>query len=196
MSWDDVKSILYRVDAEPRIKKRRRISKMKREDLRKIEGITDAQVDAIMKLHQTDAEAWKTEKKTLEDSVTNLTNTVKSFEGVDVKALQKSVSDWETKYNQDIAKAQMEGLVNVALSKAGAKNEKMLRALIDMEKVSVKDGNLNGLDDQIAQIKKDNDFLFEPIKKDVNLGGEHGGGSHLDDDKPMDIYSAVSSYYE
>ncbi|MDO4467461.1 MAG: hypothetical protein Q4C49_10740 [Bacillota bacterium] len=41
---------------------------MKREDLKKIEGITDAQIDAIMGLHQTDAESWKAEKKTLDDS--------------------------------------------------------------------------------------------------------------------------------
>lgn len=154
---------------------------MKREDLKKIEGITDAIVDAVMKLHQTDAEAWKAEKTTLtneaktkDDKIKELNDSIKSFDGVDVKALQKSVDDWEKKYNTDMANAKKASAIDIALSKAGAKNEKMLRALIDMEKVTIKDGVLAGLDDQIEAIKKDNGFLFG-TDTDVNLGGNHDG---------------------
>lgn len=177
---------------------------MKREDLRKIEGITDAQIDEVMKLHQTDAEAWKTEKKTLEatikskdDNITELSDKVKSFDGVDVEGLKKQAKDLETKYQAELAEAKKEGLIDLALSKSGARNEKMLRALIDTGKVEVKDGALTGLDDQITQIKKDNGFLFEVEKEEVKLGGEHQGGTP--GSKPegvLSIYDAVSEYYK
>lgn len=200
----DVKRCSTRVEAEPRIKKCRRNSEMKREDLRKIEGITDAIVDAVMDLHQTDAEAWKAEKKSLEatvkskeDNIAELNDKVKSFDGVDVEGLKKQAKVLEDKYKYELAKAKKDGLIDLALSKAGAKNEKMLRALIDMEKVSVKDGALEGLKDQIETIKKDNGFLFEPEKKEVNLGGEHQGGTP--GSKPegvLSIYDAVNEYYK
>lgn len=175
---------------------------MKREDLKKIEGITDAIVDAVMKLHQTDAEAWKAEKKSLEatvkskeDNISELNEKVKSFDGVDVEGLKKQANDLEAKYKDELAKAKKDGLIDLALSKAGAKNEKMLRALIDLDKVTVKDGALEGLNDQIDSIKKDNGFLFEPDKEEVRLGGNHDGGKP-DSNQVQDIFSAVNDYYK
>lgn len=176
---------------------------MKREDLKKIEGITDAQIDAIMNLHQTDAEAWKAEKKTLEatvkskdDNITELSEKVKGFDGVDVEGLKNQAKDLEKKYKAELEKAKKDGLIDLALSKAGAKNEKMLRALIDMEKVSVKDGALEGLNDQIESIKKENDFLFAETKQDVNLGGNHDNGGSPKDDQVTDIFGAVAEFYK
>lgn len=177
---------------------------MKREDLKKIEGITDAQIDAIMNLHQADAEAWKAEKKSLEatvkskeDNIAELNDKVKSFDGVDVEGLKKQAKDLETKYKDELAKAKKDGLIDLALSKAGAKNEKMLRALIDLDKVSVKDGALDGLNDQIESIKKDNGFLFEPDSVDVELGGEHHGRTpRHESDGVLSIYDAVNDYYK
>src|SRR5699024_12596363 len=51
--------------------------------------------------------------------------------------------------------------IAAALSKAGAKNDKAVKALLDTEKVNFDDdGKLIGLSEQLEAVKKDNDFLF------------------------------------
>lgn len=140
-----------------------------------------------------------------DSKIKELTDQVKGFDGVDVKGLQTQVKDWETKYNADMAQAKIDSAVALALAKSGTKSEKALRGLLDMSAVKLdKDGNLTGLDDQLATIKKENDFLFEPVtppggkggKADVELGGNHDGGSGGKSQEPMSIYDAVNAYYD
>ena len=129
--------------------------------------------------------------------ITELTDQVKKFDGVDVKKLQSEVTDWEKKYNEDIEKARIASAVQLAVAKSGTRSDKALIGMLDLSKVSINDtGEVTGLDDQIAAIKKDNAFLFEADpqpKKDVDLGGDHTGHGK---DKVETLEDAVAAYYD
>ena len=47
----------------------------------------------------------------------------------------------------------------------GAKDEKSVIAHLDNEKISLSDGKLIGLDEQLTEIKKSNEYLFGEPKK-------------------------------
>ncbi|MDY6281844.1 MAG: phage scaffolding protein [Erysipelotrichaceae bacterium] len=129
--------------------------------------------------------------------ITELTDQVKKFDGVDIKKLQSEVTDWEKKYNEDIEKARIASAVQLAVAKSGTRSDKALIGMLDMSKVSINDkGEVTGLDDQIAAIRKDNAFLFEADpepKKDVKLGGDHTGHGK---DKIETLEDAVAAYYD
>ena len=129
--------------------------------------------------------------------ITELTDQVKKFDGVDIKKLQSEVTDWEKKYNEDIEKARIASAVQLAVAKSGTRSDKALIGMLDMSKVSINDkGEVTGLDDQIAAIRKDNAFLFEADpepKKDVDLGSDHTGHGK---DKIETLEDAVADYYD
>lgn len=80
---------------------------MKREELKKL-GLTDEQIDAVMKENGIDIESEKAKtvkaeterdgfKTTLDDTQTEL----KKFDGLDVEAQKQSVLDLQSKYDTD-----------------------------------------------------------------------------------------------
>lgn len=155
---------------------------MKREDLQKIEGITKEQIDSIMNLHQTDVTDWNkkiqdkdTEIKTKDTKITELSDTVKKFDGVDVVKLQQDVKDWEKKYHDDLTSAKKKAAIKLEIADAKPKSEKALMAFLDTDIIKLnEDGTVTGLKEQLENIRKDNGFLFEDDDpQNVNLGGDH-----------------------
>ena len=126
---------------------------MKREDLQKIEGITKEQIDSIMNLHQIDVTDWNKkiqdkdiEIKTKDTKITELSDTVKKFDGVDVAKLQQDVKDWEKKYQHDLTSAKKEAAIKLAIAEAKPKSEKALMAFLDTDIVKLNDdGTVTGL---------------------------------------------------
>lgn len=176
---------------------------MKREDLQKIEGLTKEQIEGIMNLHKVDAEQFKKdldakdiEIGAKETKITELSGTVKKFDGVDIAKLQQDVKDWEKKYNDDLTATKKESAIKLAIASAKPKNEKALMALLDTDIVKLNDdGTVTGLKEQLENIKKENGFLFEeedtkPI--DVNLGGDHSKNTETKEDS---LENAIDEYY-
>lgn len=174
---------------------------MKREDLQKIEGITKEQIDSIMNLHQIDVTDWNkkikdkdTEIKTKDTKITELSDTVKKFDGVDVAKLQQDVKDWEKKYQDDLTSAKKEAAIKLAIVEAKPKSEKALMAFLDTDIIKLNDdGTVTGLKEQLDNIKKDNGFLFEEDDpQNVNLGGNH---NNKPETKESTWESALEDHY-
>lgn len=95
------------------------------------------------------------------------------------EANKKIATDYETK----IASREREYVIEGELSKIGAKNLKAVKALLDGEKIVVKDGQIAGLNEQIDALKKSDAYLFaetQPVPP--NKGGTppnppSGGGT-------------------
>ena len=128
---------------------------------------------------------------TANDTIKGLKETVAKFDGVDVDKLKKDASDWETKYNTDIAAVKLDSAVNMALVEAKAKNPKLAKAALDMSVIKMDGDNLLGLTEQLDKLKESDGYLFEEQKKDpevnnggpifnFNTGGGHGGGGGSD----------------
>lgn len=131
--------------------------------------------------------------------ITELADQVKEYDGVDIKKLQSDVAGWEKKYHDDIEAERVASAVQLAIAKSGARSDKAVFGMLDLDKVTIDDdGKIKGLDDQIETLKKDDAFLFkdDPKKQDVNLGGKHQEGGKQDNDGPVSMEDAVGAYYD
>ena len=128
------------------------------------------------------------EYETAKETIKGLKETVAKFDGVDVEKLKKDASDWETKYNTDIAAVKLDSAVNMALVEAKAKNPKLAKAALDMSVIKLDGENLLGLSEQLDKLKESDGYLFEaeqaPDKNTgahvINTGGGHNGTNNTD----------------
>lgn len=153
---------------------------MTKEELIKL-GLTDELADKVLEQHTAEltAEQQKTadantQLDAAKKSVTELTDKVKAFDGVDLDGLKKSAADWETKYNADIAALKTDNALELALVGAKAKDIDIVKSQIDANLLKLDDnGKLIGLEEQINKIKTDKAFLFEGDSQD-------DGGAYID----------------
>ena len=120
---------------------------MDKESLLK-EGLTEEQAGKIL------AQFLKQEKehsKAIEEKDSEITK---------LKAESKANAE---KYSQDLKKFNIDSQVELALTKAGAKNNKAVKALLSefLEKAELDDkGKLKGLDKEIKALQTSDDYLF------------------------------------
>lgn len=85
--------------------------------------------------------------------------------------------------------------IDLALNKFGAKNNKAVRSLLDLDKISVDDEGLKGLDEQLKSLKESDDYLFQEENE-----GEVPKFITDDDpsqqDNSVDAFDAVAQKYE
>lgn len=126
---------------------------------------------------------------TANETIKGLKDTVAKFDGVDVDKLKNNVTEWENKYNTDIAAVKLDSAVNMALVEAKAKNPKLAKAALDMSVIKLDGENLIGLTEQLDTLKKSDAYLFEEQKVDdgkqggafvFSTGGNHNGGGNTD----------------
>ena len=131
----------------------------------------------------------ETKYNTANETIKGLQETVSKFDGVDVDGLKKSVTDWETKYNTDIAAVKLDSAVNMALVEAKAKNPKLAKAALDMSVIKLDGDKLLGLTEQLDTLKQSDAYLFETEQKVeekpsgafvFSTGGNHEGGGGAD----------------
>lgn len=93
----------------------------------------------------------------------NLLNQIK-----DLQALNKqTTTDYENKINQ----MQFDYALDGALTNAKSKNNKALKALLDMNSIKYQEGKLEGLQEQIEALQKDASYLFDLDTAPTNTGG-------------------------
>ena len=153
---------------------------MKRKQLEDL-GLAKEVIDSIMGLHQVDVEAHNTAMILEKTKITDLTNEVKKFEGVDVVKLKTDVTAWETKYNDDTKALKLNNAIDLALSDTKSKDKAITSSLLDKTLIKLNDdGSVVGLKEQLEKLQVDKAFLFEDVaevKKDVELGGQHTQGT-------------------
>ncbi|MDD6215018.1 MAG: phage scaffolding protein [Firmicutes bacterium] len=74
-------------------------------------------------------------------------------------------------------KIKFENIVSKKIAEAGAKDEKVVRALLDLGGLELADGDIEGLEERIELLKEDCAYLFEektqlPIFSNVNTGSD------------------------
>lgn len=171
---------------------------MKRDDLKKIEGLSEAAIDAIMALAGQDAESHKTASGKLQSDLdqvkaqveglntqlTEASKQIESFKGMDIDGVKKAAADWQAKAEQaqKDAQAQLSALkfdhaLEGALSAAKPRNLKAVKALLDANglKLNEADGSILGLKEQLEKIQTENAFLFEASAADPKIV-DHAAG--------------------
>ena len=160
---------------------------MKREFLKGL-GIEDSGIiDRILDENGADLSRerakfgdYETIRKRAEDAEERL----KAFEGVDVDAIIKERDNYKEqseKVGQDkdaeIAALKLDYEISRALTAAGARNDKAVKALLDDAQIKLEDGKVIGLDEQLEKLRADNGYLFNDsgIKPQPKFAGKSSG---------------------
>ena len=176
------------------------------EDTRKtiINNIMNKNGEDIEK-HKVEVATLKNDIKTKEGVIDNLNEKIKENESTDIEAIKKEQFD----LGKQEGTKEMETFKKTIALKETLKNSKakdidLLLKLLDNEKIKYeeKDGKyqVTGLDDQIAEIKKSHDYLFEAEKKEktpeqrINVGEEHN--EQPTNTKPSTLASALHEKYD
>lgn len=124
-----------------------------------IEGITDDMIQQIMTLHGVDLEK---NKVNLDDYIPK--NQFDELNGK-LTAKQKEYDDLV----KSCADKEKNTAINQAISNAKGKNAKAILALVDNDKITYKDGKLEGLEDQLKELQKSDAYLFDAPEKPVAI---------------------------
>ncbi len=81
-----------------------------------------------------------------------------------LKEKDKQIAEYEKR----IEKMKFDNMLDAELTKSKAKNKTAVRALLDMEKIGMAEGELVGFNEQLKAIKAKEGYLFE--------SGNTGGG--------------------
>lgn len=148
-------------------------------------GITDEQAEKVLEQHNTEISAEQTkagditaELETAKTTITDLTDKVKSFDGVDVEGLKTTVSDWEKKYNEDTAALKLDKALELELITAKPRDAGLIKSVLDLSTLKLEDGKLIGFTEQLEKIKTDKPFLFDA--DDGNVARVDTGATHTE----------------
>ena len=163
------------------------------------QGISEEQVKAITesmkenKLYLTNLEnaderynKLKTQKAELDNllkerdnQLSELTKTNKDNEGLlnQIKELQSLNKSQIAKYEEKINTMQFDYALESALTKAKCRNNKAIKALLDLSELKYNDGNIEGLESQINDLKVNAEYLFETHQTQQGSGFNPGGSS-------------------
>jgi hypothetical protein len=150
-------------------------------------------------------DSYKLRAESLETQVNDANTEIQKFKDMDIDGIKKAADDWKetaekakADADKQISQMKFDYALSAALTGAKAKNTKAVKALLDMDglKFNDNDGKIVGLDEQLAQIKTDNDYLFEsdePAPEFVK--GTNGGSGSVGGKKPSEMtYTELCDY--
>lgn len=148
-------------------------------------------------------DSYKLKAESLETQVNDANTEIQKFKDMDIDGIKKAADDWKetaekakADADKQISQMKFDYALSAALTGAKAKNAKAVKALLDMDGLKFNDGKIVGLDEQLAQIKADNDYLFEsdePAPEFVK--GTNGGSGSVRGKKPSEMtYTELCDY--
>ena len=114
-------------------------------------------------------EVSKTYQKQLEDLTKNNAD-VEALNKL-VEQLQLSNKELEENHSKEMYNLQFNFALENALTGAKSKNNKALKALLNMDNIKYQEGKLEGLQEQIEALQKDASYLFDLNTAPTNTGG-------------------------
>lgn len=148
-------------------------------------------------------DSYKLKAESLETQVNDANTEIQKFKDMDIDGIKKAADEWKetaekakADADKQISQMKFDYALSAALTGAKAKNAKAVKALLDMDGLKFNDGKIVGLDEQLAQIKADNDYLFEsdePAPEFVK--GTNGGSGSVGGKKPSEMtYTELCDY--
>ena len=115
-------------------------------------------------------------KKEIEKIFPSITDEqLKELEKLEAESYEKGKKEAEELYK----KSELERLINDGISKSGAKNEKAVKALLELEKIALDEGKLSGFSEQIEGLKKSCGYLFDTESKKPQFTAQNKGAKEL-----------------
>ena len=143
---------------------------MKREDLT-ARGLTQEQVEFVMSEYGRELNPVIAERDSYKTQLENAQKSLKAMEGVDPAALNQKITDLTTQLSgkdAEIANIRAEYAFNdsvkEAIRKAGARSEKAVMAMLDLDTLKASKKQQADITAALETVKKENDYLFQPAQ--------------------------------
>ncbi len=139
-------------------------------------GLTEEQAEKVL------AEIAELQK-TVKERDKQLADLQKAAKGNDelqsqITALQQQNAEQQKAHKAELAQLKLDNAIDNALTAAGAKNLKAVRALLDMEKLQLgDDGKLTGWPEQLEALQKSDGYLFAAQQPPAFRGFQPAAGS-------------------
>lgn len=174
---------------------------MKRKFLEDL-GLEKTVIDQIMAENGKDVESVKTERDAYKTQLDTATETLKGFEGVNVSELQEKITQLttdlankDTEFQSKLAEMQFDSTIKDALRSAGARNEKAVMAILDMDSLKKSKNQSTDIAAAIETAKKENDYLFQSAKPMPRVVSTTSGISPDVDDMKTQANEALRSLF-
>lgn len=188
---------------------------MKKEDLIAI-GLTEDQAKKVMDfldgnfVTKARFNEVNEENKTLKQSVADRDKQLEDLKKSSgdnaelkkqIETLQQQNADQKKAHDAEMAQLKLDNAIDAALTAAGAKNIKAVRAMIDTSKMKLgEDGTVEGLSDAIKAVQKSDSYMFNTVQQkqqtfkgfQPGASGEVKPGTEVDTSKMT--YSELAAY--
>ena len=135
---------------------------MKREDLKAIEGLTEEQINAVMRLHGLDAAAHQATVQGLQAQLATAQQGLAAFDGVDVNDLRSQITNLTNQLSQQAAEFAFNGVLRAAAHEAGALDENDAIALLpDRATLRESKNQAEDVKQAFADLKSHKPYLFQ-----------------------------------
>jgi hypothetical protein len=152
-------------------------------------GLSEEQIAEVFKINGKDVEKAKgdlttvqTEFASTKEQLKTANSEIESYKSMDIEAIKASAESYKTKFEEAQSNAQkeiealkFEHSLESALTKAGAKNVKAVKALLDIESLRNSKNIDSDLESAITTLKESENYLFGEIDP-AGTGGSIGGG--------------------
>lgn len=150
---------------------------MKREDLRAIEGLTEEQINEIMRLHGQDAATYQANLQSLQAQLTTAQQGLAAFDGVDVNELHGQITNLTNQLAAQAAEYAFNDVLRSAAREAGALDEADAITLLP-DRATLRDSKNQAEDvkQAFADFKAHKPYLFQssPAPADDGTGPQPG----------------------
>lgn len=135
---------------------------MKREDLRAIEGLTEEQINEIMRLHGQDASTYQANLQSLQAQLTTAQQGLAAFDGVDVNELHGQITNLTNQLAAQAAEYAFNDVLRNAAREAGALDEADAITLLP-DRATLRDSKNQAEDvkQAFADLKAHKPYLFQ-----------------------------------
>ena len=137
----------------------------------------------------------ETELATAQNTIRDLQDAAKKWDGVDVEKLRNDMAALQTKYDSDLAAAKLDNALNLALMEAKARDPKLVKALLDMSIIKQDGDSLLGLKDQLESIVNTHGYLFGGEETGNGSTRTNTGAAHVASNKPDFSKMTDAEYY-
>lgn len=135
---------------------------MKREDLKAIEGLTEEQINAVMRLHGLDAAAHQATVQGLQAQLATAQQGLVAFDGVDVNDLRSQITNLTNQLSQQAAEFAFNGVLRAAAHEAGALDENDAIALLpNRDTLRESKNQAEDVKQAFADLKSRKPYLFQ-----------------------------------
>lgn len=168
------------------------------------QALTPEIIDAIMAENGRDIEAAKkpfADYDAIKDQLRTAQEGLKAFEGVDVANLQGEItklkgqlSDKDKEWQAKLDDMAFDGLLKEAIQTAKGRNDKAIRALLDVDTLKSSKNQAEDIKAALATLKKDSGYLFDDGSNPPPYAPGAGNGPGINTDTSKMTYSEMVAY--